>query len=62
MSRIAPDSYEIDVAWQLTVEDDFRFFIKFDDPVDPIVKPDVERPSIADSCYISREQVFGNLF
>lgn len=58
MSRILPDSYEIDVALQLTVEDDFRLFIKFDDPADPIVKPDVERPSIADSCYISRAEAF----
>ena len=62
MSRIAPDSYEIDRALQLTVEDDFRFFLKFDDPVDPIVKPDVERPSIANSCYIPREQAFGDWF
>ena len=58
MTRILPDAYEIDVAWQLTVEDDFMFSARFDDPADPIVKPDMERPSIADSCYISREAVF----
>lgn len=29
--RILPDSYEIDVALQLTVEDDFSYFAKFED-------------------------------
>ena len=58
MSRILPDSYEIDVALQLTVEDDFALFIRFDDPACPIVKPDVELPSIAESCYISRKEAF----
>lgn len=62
MSRIAPDSYEIDLALQLTVEDDFSLFIRFDDPVDPIVKADMDRPSIVDSCYISREWAFSDLF
>ena len=57
-SRILPDSYEIDVALQLTVEDDFSLFIKFDDLAAPIVKPDMECPSTADSCYISRVEAF----
>lgn len=57
--RILPDSYEIDVLWQLTVEDDFCLFIRFDDLANPIVKPDMERPSIANSCYILREEAFG---
>ena len=56
--RILPDSYEIDLALQLTIEDDFSLFIKFDDLADPIVKPDVELPSIADSCYIPLEEAF----
>ena len=29
--RILPDSYEIDVALQLTIEDDFSYFAKFED-------------------------------
>ena len=58
MRRILPDSYEIDVALQPTIEDDFSYFCKFDDPADPIVKPDVELPSIADSCYIPRDEAF----
>ncbi len=59
MPRILPDSYEIDVALQLTVEDDFSYFCKFDDLADPIVQPGSEFPSIANSCYISRKEVFG---
>ena len=31
MRRILPDSWEIDQALQLTVEDDFSYFAKFDD-------------------------------
>ena len=31
MSRILPDSWEIDQALQLTVEDDFRFWVDFSD-------------------------------
>ena len=58
MIRVLPDSYEIDIALQLTVEDDFSLFIKFDDLADPIVKPDEELPSIADSCYIPRDEAF----
>ena len=61
MPRILPDSYEIDVALQLTVEDDFSYFCKFDDLANPIVQPDFELPSITNSCYISREEVFGQL-
>ena len=58
MIRVLPDSYEIDLALQLTVEDDFSLFIMFDDQADPIVKPDKELPSIADSCYIPRDEAF----
>lgn len=29
--RILPDSYEIDVALQLTIEDDFSYFANFED-------------------------------
>ena len=61
MPRILPDSYEIDLALQLTVEDDFSYFCKFDDLADPIVQPDSELPSITNSCYISREEVFRQL-
>lgn len=60
MSRIAPDSYEIDQRFQLTVEDDFAYFCKFDDLAALIVKADMDRPSIADSCYISRKEAFGD--
>lgn len=59
MIRILPDSYEIDVALQLTVEDDFSLFLKFDDLLNPIVEPGMEFTSIANSCYISRKEVFG---
>lgn len=60
MMRILPDSYEIDVALQLTVEDDFSYFCKFDDLAGVIVSPDTELPSIADSCYIDRKAVFSD--
>ena len=59
MNRILPDSYEIDVALQLTVEDDFSLFLRFDDLVSPIVALGIESPSIVDSCHPSREEVFG---
>lgn len=60
MVRILPDSYEIDVALQLTVEDDFSYFCKFDDLAGVIVSPDTELPSIADSCYIDRKAAFSD--
>ena len=56
--RILPDSYEIDVALQLTVEDDFSYFCKFDDLAGVIVSPNTELPAIADSCYIDCETAF----
>lgn len=58
MMRVLPDSYEIDVALQLTVEDDFSYFCKFDDLAGIIVSPNTEFPAIADSCYIDRADVF----
>ena len=58
IERILHDSYEIDVALQLTVEDDFSYFCKFDDLAGPIVEPDVELPSIKDSCYIDIKDAF----
>ena len=61
MPRILPDSYEIDVALQLTVEDDFSYFCKFDDLAGPIVQTWPEFSSIANSCYISRKEAFGEL-
>ena len=59
MTRILPDSYEIDVALQLTVEDDFSYFCTWADIAHLLVQPKSEFPSIANSCYISREEVFG---
>lgn len=58
MTRILPDSYEIDAALQLTVEDDFSYFCKFDDLADIIATPGTELPAIANSCYINRASVF----
>lgn len=58
MKRILPDSYEIDVALQLTVEDDFSYFCKFDDLAGIVVRPNTEFSAIADSCYIDLEEVF----
>jgi hypothetical protein len=61
---ILPDAYAVDEAFQLTVEDDFSLYHRFDDLFDPIVKVDRELPSITESCYINREKVFGanNIF
>lgn len=58
LKRVLYDSYEIDVALQLTVEDDFLYFCTLDNLAQLIVKPDTEFPAIDDSCYISREEVF----
>lgn len=60
MMRIVPNSYEIDVALQLTVEDDFSYFCKFEDLAGVIVNPNTELPAIADSCYIDRAKVFSD--
>lgn len=60
MIRILPDSYEIDAALQLTVEDDFSYFCKFDDLAGVVVNPDTEMSAIINSCYITIADVFGN--
>lgn len=59
MTRILPDSYELDITLQLTVEDDFSYFCKLDDLAGIIVRPNTEYfPAIADSCYIDLKEVF----
>lgn len=59
MTRILPDSYEIDVALQLTVEDDFSYFCKWDDLQGILPHAHDEFHAINDSCYIPLEEVFG---
>ena len=44
---------------QFVVEDDFSLFLRFDDLLSPIVEPGMDLSAIANSCYISREKVFG---
>lgn len=57
-SRILPDAYWDDVAYQLTVEDDFSFLCKLDYLAGILPLEHNEFPAIADSCYISLEEVF----
>lgn len=57
--RSLPDSYEIDVQLQLTVEDDFSYVCRWDDLEGILPNERKEFPAINNSCYISREEVFG---
>lgn len=54
-----PDNFDvIGAALQLTIEDDFSYFCKYDDLTGVVASFSTELPAIADSCYISRADVF----
>ena len=53
-----PNNHEEISAIQFTVEDDFSYFCKYDVLTGVVASSNGELPALADSCYVSLDEVF----
>ena len=54
----AHDTEKIHALLQFTVEDDFSYFCKHDELIGVVAVPNTFLPSIEESCFNTRAQVF----